>query len=67
MIVLDNVVRAGEVVEPGTDDPMAVGSRRALELLGSDPRVDATALQTVGAKGWDGMAVAVVAAQRPRE
>ena len=70
VIVVDNVVRAGEVVEPGTDDPMAVGSRRALELLGSDPRVDATALQTVGAKGWDGMAVAVVvdvAAQRPRE
>jgi predicted O-methyltransferase YrrM len=70
VIVVDNVVRAGEVVEPGTDDPMAAGSRRALELLGSDPRVDATALQTVGAKGWDGMAVAVVvdvAAQRPRE
>ena len=67
VIVFDNVVRAGEIVEPGTDDPMAVGSRRALEFLGSDPRVDATALQTVGAKGWDGMAVAVVAAQRPRE
>ena len=60
VIVVDNVVRAGEVVEPGTDDPMAVGSRRALELLGSDPRLDATALQTVGAKGWDGIAIATV-------
>ena len=60
VIVVDNVVRAGEVADPGTSDPMAIGSRRALELLGSDPRVDATALQTVGAKGWDGMAVAIV-------
>ncbi len=60
VIVLDNVVRAGEVADPATRDPMALGSRRALELLGGDPRVDATALQTVGAKGWDGMAVAVV-------
>lgn len=60
VIVLDNVVRAGEVADPGTDDAMAVGSRRALELLGSDPRVDAKALQIVGAKGWDAMAVAIV-------
>lgn len=60
VIVLDNVVRAGEVANAGTDDAMVVGSRRALELLERDPRVDATALQTVGAKGWDGMAVAIV-------
>jgi hypothetical protein len=39
---------------------MVIGSRRALELLRSDPRVDATALQTVGSKGWDGFAVAIV-------
>lgn len=60
VIVLDNVGRAGEVADPGTEDPMVVGTQRALEFLGSDPRVDATALQTVGAKGWDGIAVAVV-------
>ena len=60
VIVVDNVVRAGEVADPSTRDAMALGSRRALELLGSDPRVDATAMQTVGAKGWDGMAVAIV-------
>ena len=60
VIVVDNVVRAGEVANPSSRDAMALGSRRALELLGSDPRLDATAMQTVGAKGWDGMAVAIV-------
>ena len=53
--------RHGELVaDPGSDDPMVVGTQRGLELLGSDPRVDATALQTVGSKGWDGFAVAIV-------
>ena len=60
VIVVDNVGRSGEVADPGTDDPMVVGTQRALALLGSDPRVDATALQTVGAKGWDGFAIATV-------
>lgn len=60
VIVVDNVVRGGEVADPGTDDAMVIGAQRGLALLGSDPRVDATALQTVGAKGWDGLAVAIV-------
>ena len=60
VIVVDNVVRAGEIAVRDTDDPMVIGSRRALELLRSDPRLDATALQTVGSKGWDGFAVAIV-------
>ncbi|WP_306894767.1 O-methyltransferase [Agromyces albus] len=60
VIVVDNVGRSGEVADPTSTDPMVLGTRRALELLGSDPRVDATALQTVGAKGWDGFAVAIV-------
>ncbi|RXZ68032.1 O-methyltransferase [Agromyces albus] len=60
VIVVDNIGRGGEVADPSTDDPMVIGTRRALELLGSDPRVDATALQTVGAKGWDGIAIATV-------
>ena len=60
VIVVDNVVRMGEVANPDTDDDMVIGTKRALELLGSDPRVDATALQTVGAKDWDGVAVAIV-------
>jgi len=60
VIVVDNVVRAGEVADPDNDDSMVVGARQAVEMLASDPRVDATALQTVGAKGWDGFAIAVV-------
>ncbi|MFC9918238.1 O-methyltransferase [Agromyces binzhouensis] len=60
VIVVDNVGRGGEVADAGSVDPMVVGTRRGLELLGSDPRVDATALQTVGAKGWDGLAIGLV-------
>ena len=52
--------RAGDVADPVSDDAMVTGTQRGLELLGSDPRVDATALQTVGAKGWDGVAIAIV-------
>jgi predicted O-methyltransferase YrrM len=60
VIVLDNVGRAGDVADPDSDDSMVIGAQRGLELLGSDPRVHATALQTVGAKGWDGVAIAIV-------
>ncbi|WP_400996613.1 O-methyltransferase [Agromyces sp. GXQ0307] len=60
VIVVDNIGRAGEVADPESVDPMVVGTQRGLELLGSDPRVDATALQTVGAKGWDGLAIGLV-------
>ncbi|NGX10218.1 class I SAM-dependent methyltransferase [Mycobacteroides franklinii] len=55
VIVVDNVIRW--ISEEG---PNAEGTREALERLGSDPRLDATALQTVGVKGWDGLAIAVV-------
>ncbi|MGR0320713.1 O-methyltransferase [Agromyces sp. ZXT2-3] len=60
VVVVDNVVRAGDVADAASADPMVQGSRRALDLLGSDPRFEATALQTIGAKGWDGLAVAIV-------
>ncbi|MGR2752806.1 O-methyltransferase [Agromyces arachidis] len=60
VVVVDNVVRAGEVADADATDSMVIGSQRALDLLGSDPRFDATALQTVGAKGWDGVALAIV-------
>ena len=59
VIVLDNVVRRGAVLDAEPDEN-ARGTRDALALLGSDPRVDATALQMVGVKGWDGFALAVV-------
>lgn len=63
VIVLDNVVRGGAVADPHSPDARVQGVRRALELLAADPRVSATALQTVGAKGYDGFALAVVVAE----
>lgn len=60
VIVGDNVVRAGAVADPATRDPAAHGIRRFIDLLGAHPRLTATAIQTVGAKGWDGFALAVV-------
>lgn len=54
VIVLDNVVRNGRVVETGSGDVNVEGARGAFELLKAEPRIDATALQTVGLKGWDG-------------
>lgn len=60
VIVLDNVIRDGEVIEPTSDDPRVISTRAALELFGNDPRLVSTAVQTVGAKGWDGFAIAWV-------
>jgi predicted O-methyltransferase YrrM len=59
LIVIDNVIRDGRIIED-TDDPHVLGTRRALEMLGSDPRLQTTAVQTVSSKGWDGFAVAYV-------
>ncbi|HEX7321706.1 MAG TPA: O-methyltransferase [Mycobacterium sp.] len=58
VIVVDNVIRDGRVLAP--DDGAAEGTRRSLDLLGEHPRLDAAAIQTVGVKGWDGFALAVV-------
>lgn len=60
VIVLDNIGREGEIVNADTDDPRVVGTREGLQMLGEDPRFDATALQTIGIKGWDGVALALV-------
>ena len=60
VVVVDNIGRGGEVANPATEDPMVIGTQRGLELLGRDPRFDATALQTLDLKGWDGVAIAVV-------
>ncbi|MEU7394243.1 O-methyltransferase [Streptomyces albogriseolus] len=62
LIVLDNVVRGGRAADPENTDPDVVGTRAALDLFGSHPRLDATAVQTVGAKGYDGFALARVVA-----
>jgi predicted O-methyltransferase YrrM len=53
VIVLDNMVRAGRVLDP-MGEPNAEGARRTYAAIAADPRLDATAIQTVGAKGWDG-------------
>jgi predicted O-methyltransferase YrrM len=60
MIVADNVVRRGAVVDTASRDIDVQGVRRFLELLSTDPRLSATAIQTVGAKGYDGIALAVM-------
>jgi len=59
-IVVDNVVREGEVVDAASHDPDVIGVRRMFELMAREPRLSATAIQTVGAKGWDGFALAIV-------
>ncbi|WP_026453215.1 O-methyltransferase [Saccharomonospora iraqiensis] len=60
LIVVDNVVRRGAVADATDPDPSVRGSREVIELLAADPRLDATAVQTVGTKGWDGLALALV-------
>jgi predicted O-methyltransferase YrrM len=60
VIVVDNVVRNGEVANAATTDPDARGSREVLELIAAEPRLTGTAVQTVGSKGYDGFALAVV-------
>ena len=57
VIVIDNVVRSGSVVDVQSGDPSVQGTRAVLEAAAADPRLSATALQTVGIKGWDGFAV----------
>lgn len=60
VIVADNVVRNGAVSDTDNDDPAVQGVRRYLEMVAADPRLEATAIQTVGAKGYDGFALALV-------
>jgi predicted O-methyltransferase YrrM len=58
--VLDNVIREGAVIETDSADVNVEGARGGFDFLGADPRLDATALQTVGSKGYDGFAIAIV-------
>lgn len=60
VIVTDNVVRDGELANAATVDPPALGMRRFHELIAAEPRVSATTIQTVGAKGYDGFTLALV-------
>ncbi|CAI9386807.1 O-methyltransferase [Microbacterium sp. T2.11-28] len=65
VVVVDNVGRGGAVADAGTTSSQVIGTRKGLALLGEDPRFEATALQTLDAKGWDGVAIALVV--RPGE
>ncbi|MEU5161461.1 O-methyltransferase [Streptomyces sp. NPDC020875] len=60
LIVVDNVVRGGALVDPSVDDPALRGTREMFDLVSREPRLEATAVQTVGAKGYDGLLVARV-------
>jgi predicted O-methyltransferase YrrM len=60
LIVADNVVRFGTLVDAASDDPTIKAQRRFHEMLAAEPRVSATTIQTVGAKGYDGFTVALV-------
>lgn len=60
LIVADNVVRDGAVIEANNTDPKIQGVRQFNEMLSFEPRVTATAIQTVGSKGYDGFAIALV-------
>lgn len=60
LIMVDNVVRDGGVADASSTDNDVLGARRLFELLESEPRLNSTALQTVGAKGYDGFALAIV-------
>ena len=60
VVIVDNIGRGGAVADPTNSRPDVVGTRQGLEVLARDPRFEATALQTLDAKGYDGFAVAVV-------
>ncbi len=60
VIVADNVVRGGKVADPASEDAATRGVREYLRLLAAEPRVTSSAIQTVGAKGYDGFSVSVV-------
>lgn len=62
VIVADNVVRNGAVIDPANPDPRVQGVRSMLEIMAREPRLETTVIQTVGCKGYDGFALAVVKA-----
>jgi predicted O-methyltransferase YrrM len=60
LIICDNVIRDGEIADRNSKDPNVQGTRAMFEMLAAEPRLEATAVQTVGSKGYDGFALAVV-------
>jgi predicted O-methyltransferase YrrM len=64
LIVADNVIRGGAVLDPDSDDPSVRGVRAFFDAVAAEPRLVATAIQTVGCKGYDGFALALVTSDR---
>src|ERR1700733_3846903 len=62
VIVIDNVIRDGSIVDEGSRDPAGRATRRLHDMIAAEPRLSATAIQTVGVKGYDGFAIALVIA-----
>jgi predicted O-methyltransferase YrrM len=60
LIIVDNVVREGRLIDPAAEDPDTAGIRTLLAQMGADRRIVPAAIQTVGVKGWDGIAIALV-------
>jgi predicted O-methyltransferase YrrM len=60
VIIVDNVVRDGALIDAKTEDPNILGVRKMHEMLAQDPRLSATTMQTVGSKGYDGFTLALV-------
>jgi len=60
LIIVDNVVREGAVADPLTKEDGGLGARKLFDAVAAEPRVTATAIQTVGSKGWDGFLIALV-------
>jgi predicted O-methyltransferase YrrM len=60
VVVVDNVVRDGRVLDAASADPDIIGTRKFFDLAGEEKSWSATAIQTVGAKGWDGFAIGIV-------
>jgi predicted O-methyltransferase YrrM len=64
LIIIDNVIRDGAVIDASSSDKDVVGARKLFDKLANEPRLACTALQTVGSKGYDGFAMALVADTR---
>lgn len=60
VIIVDNVIREGKIVDAESEDASVMGVRRLNELMAGNPRISVTALQTVGIKGYDGFSIAIV-------
>ncbi|MEO7368159.1 MAG: O-methyltransferase [Gemmatimonadaceae bacterium] len=60
VIIVDNVVREGGLADAASNDEAIIASRKVVEMIGRDPRLEGTVVQTVGTKGYDGFAVAMV-------